>query len=141
MEIDASSASAIVISASGMATGGRVLHHLKRFLPDERSTVLMVGYQPSGTRGRLLLDGARELRLFGQTVPVRARVVALPGLSAHADHVELVGWLRGSGLSPTKVFVTHGEPTASAAFRDRLVEAFGWNVEVPQNGSAHDLHR
>ncbi|MBN8616096.1 MAG: MBL fold metallo-hydrolase [Deltaproteobacteria bacterium] len=139
--IDAGAESAIVISASGMATGGRVLHHLRRFLPDERSAVLMVGYQPSGTRGRLLLDGASELRLFGQTVTVRARVVALPGLSAHADHVELVAWLRGSGLSPTKVFVTHGEPTASGAFRDRLVEAFGWNVEVPEDGSAHDLHR
>ncbi len=137
--IDASSTSAIVISASGMATGGRVLHHLRRFLPDERSAVLIVGYQPTGTRGRSLLDGARELTLFGQTVSVRAKVVQLPGLSAHADQAELLAWLRASGIAPSRVFVTHGEPTASSVFRDRLVSVLGWNAEVPEDGSTHDL--
>lgn len=137
--IDASSKSAIIISASGMATGGRVLHHLRRFLPDERSTVLIVGYQPTGTRGRALLDGAKELTLFGATVAVRAGIVQLPGLSAHADQAELVAWLGVSAVSPSMVFVTHGEPAAASALRQRLVSAFGWNVVVPDDLSTHDL--
>ena len=111
-----------------------MLHHLRRFLPDERSPILFVGYQAAGTRGRTLVDGASELKLLGQYVPVRARIVQLDGLSAHADHVELIEWLRASGIAPRSVFVTHGEPAASDAFRRRLRERFGRNARVPEAG-------
>lgn len=130
-QIDRSVEPKIVISASGMATGGRVLHHLQRFLPDERSVVLLVGYQSAGTRGRQLAEGADELKIHGQYVPVRARVVQIQGLSAHGDHAELIEWLRRGDLAPRRVFVTHGEPAASDAFRRRLIERFGWNVVTP----------
>jgi metallo-beta-lactamase family protein len=129
----------IVISASGMATGGRVLHHLRRFLPDPRSTVLLVGYQAAGTRGHTLASGAYELKLLGGYVPVRAKVATIDALSAHADHRELIAWLRASGLSPREVFVTHGEPAATDAMRRRLVETFGWRATVPELGESYEL--
>lgn len=129
----------IVISASGMATGGRILHHLRRFLPDDRNTVLFVGYQAAGTRGRALVDGADELKLHGQYVRVKARVIRVEGLSAHADYAELIEWLRPAKLSPRRVFVTHGEPTAADAFRRRLRDTFGWNTVVPDDGSTWTL--
>jgi len=134
--IDRAGGPMIVISASGMCTGGRVLHHLRRFLPDERSTILFVGYQAAGTRGRSLVDGATELKLLGQYVPVRARIIRLDGLSAHADYAELIAWLRTSKLAPRRVFVTHGEPSASDAFRRRLRDTFGWDARVPESGEA-----
>ncbi len=124
----------IIISASGMATGGRVLHHLRRFLPDERSTVLFVGYQAAGTRGRTLIDGARELKLLGQYVAVHAHVAAIDGLSAHADYAELLAWLRASNLAPRRVFVTHGEPAAADAFRRRVRDVLGWDARLPEVG-------
>ena len=130
--IDRASGPMIVISASGMCTGGRVLHHLQRFLPDERSTILFVGYQAAGTRGRSLVDGASELKLLGQYVPVRARVATIDGLSAHADYHELIAWLRSSSIAPRGVFVTHGEPAASDALRRRLRDEFGWAARVPE---------
>ncbi|HSD90403.1 MAG TPA: MBL fold metallo-hydrolase, partial [Kofleriaceae bacterium] len=133
-EIDRSSGPMIIVSASGMCTGGRVLHHLQRFLPDDRTTVLFVGYQAAGTRGRSLVDGATELKMFGGYVPVKARVVQLDGLSAHADYGEMISWLRTSKLAPRRVFVTHGEPEASDAFRRRLRDAFGWDARVPDVG-------
>lgn len=129
----------VIISASGMATGGRILHHLKRFLPEEKSSVLLVGYQGLGTRGRSLADGARTIRIHGQDVPVRARVVQAHGLSAHADWREMQMWLAASDLSPRQVFVTHGEPEAAESFRDRLHDAFGWNAVVPDDGSSWSL--
>lgn len=138
-KIDASTESCIVVSASGMATGGRVLHHLRRFLPDERSTVLLVGYQPSGTRGRALLDHAKEITIHGQLVRVRAHVVEISGLSAHADAAELVDWLRASAMAPKRVFVTHGEPSSAQAMRRALVEAFGWDAVVPSDGEVFAL--
>jgi metallo-beta-lactamase family protein len=134
--IDASTGPMIVISASGMATGGRVLHHLRRFLPDRKNHVLLVGYQATGTRGRALLEGAEELKIHGQYVPVAARVSQLGGLSAHADYQELLDWLRASRLSPERVFVTHGEPAAADAFRRRLRETFGWEALVPEIGTS-----
>jgi metallo-beta-lactamase family protein len=125
----------IVISASGMATGGRILHHLRRFLPDRRNTVMFVGYQAAGTRGRALVDGADEIKIHGEYVPVKARVVLAEGLSAHADYAELIAWLGQAKLSPRRVFVTHGEPAAADAFRRRLRDAFGWDAVVPDDGS------
>ncbi|MBC7174135.1 MAG: MBL fold metallo-hydrolase [Polyangiaceae bacterium] len=129
----------VVISASGMVTGGRILHHLRRFLPEEKNTVLFVGYQSGGTRGRALVDGATELKILGQSVPVRASVVRVDGLSAHADYRELLDWLAASDLSPRRVFVTHGEPAAADAFRRKLAATFGWNVVVPEMGASEVL--
>lgn len=137
--IDRSAGPMIVISASGMATGGRVLHHLARFLPDERTTVLFVGYQAGGTRGRSLIDGAKELKIHGQYVPVRARIVQLDGLSAHADYAEMIDWLRASQLAPKGVFVTHGEPAAADSMRRRLVETFRWKAVTPEHGVTVEL--
>ena len=134
--IDRADGPMIVISASGMATGGRVLHHLARFLPDDRSTVLFVGYQAAGTRGRSLIDGAKELKLLGRYVPVRARIAQVDALSAHADYAEMIDWLRAPELAPRRVFVNHGEPSAADALRRRLHEAFGWNTCVPDEGIA-----
>jgi metallo-beta-lactamase family protein len=137
--IDASGAPKIVVSASGMATGGRVLHHLRRFLPDPNSCVLLVGYQAAGTRGRTLLEGADELKIHGQYVRVRARVVHMNGLSAHADFTEMLGWLAQGELSPRKVFITHGEPAAADAMRRRVRERFGWDVIAPEHGASFAL--
>ena len=129
--IDRSIAPKVIISASGMATGGRVLHHLQRFLPGEQNAVLLVGYQSAGTRGRQLAEGVDELKLHGQYVPVRARVVQIQALSAHGDYAELIEWLRPAAIAPRRVFVTHGEPGASDAFRRRLGETFGWDATTP----------
>ena len=137
--IDATDGPLVVVSASGMATGGRVLHHLKRFLPDPRNTVLLVGYQSSGTRGRSLADGAQELKIHGQYVPVRAQVRRIDGLSAHADYSEIIAWLRESGVHPRRTFVTHGEPAAADALRRRLKDELGWETLVPDHASSYPL--
>ena len=137
--IDAASGPLVVISASGMATGGRILHHLKRFLPDPASTVLLVGYQSAGTRGRSLADGVEELKIHGDYVPVKAQVRKLDGLSAHADYVEIIDWLKRSAVHPRRVFVTHGEPAAADALRRRLHEQLGFDVVVPEHGSRYPL--
>ena len=137
--IDRRSGPMIIVSASGMATGGRILHHLRRFLPDPRNSVLLVGFQAAGTRGRLLSGGVDELKIHGQYVRVRARVVQIQGLSAHADYAELLDWLRRSGVSPRRAFVTHGESAAADAFRRRLRDSLGWNAVVPGDGSTWTL--
>ncbi len=124
----------VIVSASGMATGGRVLHHLARFLPDHRSTVVLVGFQAAGTRGRSLADGARQVKLLGRYVPVRAEVVDLPAFSVHADHDELLGWLRSAGEAPEAVYVVHGEPDSSAALAEAVGEELGWTAVVPRYG-------
>ena len=138
-EIDRRSGPMLVVSASGMATGGRVLHHLRRFLPSENNTILFVGYQAGGTRGRRLLDGAEEIKIHGQFVPVRARIAQVQALSAHADHEEIVAWLGDAKMKPRQVFVTHGEPSAAAAMRERLSRELGWNAVVPEDGSRYTL--
>ena len=109
----------IIIAGSGMATGGRVLHHLRARLPDPRTTVLLVGYQALGTRGRSLADGAATIRIFGEDVPVRARVVTIHGLSAHADRAGLLRWLGTARRAPRGLFVVHGEPGPAAALAER----------------------
>lgn len=130
--INAIAGPVLVISASGMATGGRVLHHLRQRLADPRTTVLLVGYQAQGTRGRLLQDGARAVRIFGEEVRVRARVETVHGLSAHADADGLVAWLRSAKAAPRRLFVVHGEPPATAALADRVRRELDWNVVVPE---------
>jgi metallo-beta-lactamase family protein len=128
----------IVIASSGMMTGGRILHHLARRLPDPRTTVLVTGFQAKGTRGRSLLEGAETLRIHGRDIPVRAAVRRIEALSGHADRSELVRWL--GGLPPPRAtHLVHGEPAAAAALDDRLREALGFAVHVPQLGSVVDL--
>lgn len=122
----------IVISASGMATGGRVLHHLKAFAPDPRNTILLAGFQAAGTRGRALQDGAKELKIHGVWIPVNAEVAHLDMLSAHADADELMRWLSGSPRPPRKVFIVHGEAEASEALRVRIGRELGWASVVPR---------
>jgi len=123
--------SAIIISASGMATGGRVLHHLAQWLPDPASTVIFAGYQAAGTRGRRLQDGEREVRIHGETVPVRAHIESVSSLSAHADADGIMRWLRGFKRPPRKTFVVHGEPDSASALRDRIVNELAWDVVIP----------
>lgn len=122
---------AIIISASGMATGGRVLHHLAQFLPDPASTVIFVGYQAAGTRGRRLQNGEKEIKIHGQFVPVNARIESIGSLSAHADAAELLRWLGGFNRPPRSAFIIHGEPDSAEALRDKIVKELGWNVSIP----------
>jgi metallo-beta-lactamase family protein len=129
----------IIISASGMATGGRVLHHLKRRLPDARTTVLLPGFQAADTRGRKLQEGARSLRIHGMTVPVNATVETLDGLSAHADREEILRWLGGFTRAPRVVYVVHGEPPAAAALAAAIRARLGWQVEVAVSGTSIGL--
>jgi metallo-beta-lactamase family protein len=124
---------AIVISASGMMTGGRILHHAKRRLPDPRNSVILVGYQAEGTRGRTLLDGADSVKLLGQRVQVRAEVVDVDAFSVHADGRELVKWLSEAPRKPDQVYVVHGEPTASEALRKKIDRDLGWKAAVPHH--------
>jgi metallo-beta-lactamase family protein len=123
---------AIILAASGMATGGRVVHHLKVFAGDARNTILFSGFQAGGTRGASMVAGARAVRIHGESVAVRAEVTQLDSASAHADADELIAWLRQMPGSPRRVFVTHGEPLASDALRQRIQGDLGWQASVPE---------
>jgi metallo-beta-lactamase family protein len=130
----------VIISASGMMTGGRVLHHALRMVPDPEATIVFVGYQAAGTTGRRILDGEPEVKILGQWVPVRCRVAKIGGFSAHADWKEVLRWLEGmKDGSPSQVFLTHGEPEAANAMAGHIKERFGWNVHVPQYGEHVEL--
>lgn len=124
---------AIIISASGMATGGRVLHHLAHRLPDPANTVILVGYQADGTRGRRLLNGEPQLKMLGRYVRVKAEVVNVQAFSVHADQGELVGWLRMAPRPPKTVYVVHGDPAAAEALRAAIVRELGWNASVARH--------
>jgi metallo-beta-lactamase family protein len=130
--LDQSSWPMVIIAGSGMATGGRVLHHLKRFAPDARNTILFTGFQAGGTRGDSLVRGAAEVKIHGEYVPVRAEVRNLETLSAHADYAEILDWLARMPNPPGRVYLTHGEPAAADALRKRIQERFGWRCEVPE---------
>jgi metallo-beta-lactamase family protein len=121
----------IVIAASGMATGGRVVHHLKAFAPDRRNTILLTGFQAGGTRGAALAAGATTLRIHGEDVPVRAEVAMIDTLSAHADANEIMQWLRGFARPPRRTFITHGEPGAADALRQRIERELHWECRLP----------
>ena len=123
---------AIVISSSGMATGGRVLHHLKDALPDARNTVLLVGFQAEGTRGRQLVDGAAVVKIHGQEIPVRAHVTRIESMSAHADSSEILRWLGGFEQPPRRTFLVHGEPAAMDPLAASIGQKLGWNVHTPR---------
>jgi metallo-beta-lactamase family protein len=123
----------IVVSSSGMATGGRVLYHLQGALPNPRSTVLFVGYQAAGTRGRQLVDGAREVKIRGQSVPVNARIEKLDSMSAHADSEETLRWLAGFKTPPKTTFLVHGEPGPMDALKTTIESRLHWNVHTPNH--------
>jgi metallo-beta-lactamase family protein len=122
----------ILISASGMATGGRVLHHLRAFAPHPENAVLLAGFQAEGTRGAQLSNGAKSIKIFGEQVPVNAEIATLPNSSAHADADEILAWLKTAPHPPERIFVTHGEPSASEALRGRIAAELGWNAHVPR---------
>jgi metallo-beta-lactamase family protein len=121
----------IILSASGMASGGRVVHHLKAFAPDPKNTILFVGFQAAGTRGAAMLDGAESIKIHGQYVPVRANVEFVSNLSAHADYAEILDWLGGFENAPKTTFITHGEPVAADAMRLHIEEELHWKTIVP----------
>jgi|HubBroStandDraft_4_1064222.scaffolds.fasta_scaffold02452_3 metallo-beta-lactamase family protein len=129
----------IIISASGMANGGRILHHLARRLPDSRSAVLLVGYEAEGTGGRALEDGAQYLRIHGEEVPVKAEIVKIDQLSAHAGRSELLRWLSGITAPPRQTFLVHGEPNALESFHGAVTGRFHWPVTVPEYLQSIDL--
>ena len=129
----------IIIAGSGMATGGRILHHFVRRLPDERTTVLFVGYQAAGTRGRLLREGAREMKMLGQSVPVRAAIMVSDSYSAHADQGEILRWLGGFTRPPETTYIVHGEPDAAAALQALIASKLKWRAVVAQDGQRVDI--
>lgn len=129
----------IVIASSGMATGGRVVHHLFAELPYERNTVLFVGYQAVGTRGRNLIEGAHYIKMYGQEVPVRARIAKINGMSSHADSGEILKWLRTIPRAPKITYLVHGEPAAQDVLKATIQKELAWNVEIPTQGQTVDL--
>ncbi|WP_273426589.1 MBL fold metallo-hydrolase [Marinobacter sp.] len=132
IELDAARYPCVIISASGMASGGRVLHHLKTLLPNERNSIVFAGFQAPGTRGDALVNGAESVKIHGEYWPVKADVFNLDSLSAHGDYQEILEWLEQGNLRPLTVYVTHGELVASDLMRRRICEKFEWDVEVPE---------
>lgn len=120
----------IIVSASGMISGGRVLHHLVQRLPDARNAVILAGFQAEGTRGRALEEGAKSIRLFGEDVPVKAEIVKMGQFSAHAGKSELLRWLGGLQSPPKQTYLTHGEPVAAQALQSAIGEKFPWKATV-----------
>ena len=130
---------AIIVAGSGMADGGRVIHHLQHFVSDAKNTFVFAGYQAIGTTGRLLIDGIKEIKIYGQAYPVNAEIVMLNGLSAHSDSKEIIEWLSHFEKPPKKVFITHGEIDAALALQKEIEKRFGWQVVVPQYSDSFDL--
>jgi metallo-beta-lactamase family protein len=138
-ELTASKRPAIVISSSGMATGGRVLHHLAATLPDPKNTALFVGYQAAGTRGRQLVDGAREVKIHGRSVPVHAGIAKIDSMSAHADRSEILRWLGTLPSAPRRLCLVHGEPEPMDALKTLIRERLTWSPHTPQHGETIEL--
>jgi metallo-beta-lactamase family protein len=130
---------AVIVAASGMATGGRVVHHLKALAPNPVNTLLMPGFQAGGTRGAQIVAGVPSVRIHGKDVPIRAEVVPMQTLSAHADADEIMQWLRGFRRPPKHTFVVHGEPNASDVLRRRISQELGWSVSVPEYRDSVEL--
>ena len=130
----------VIISANGMATGGRIVHHLMHRLPDERNSVVFVGFQAAGTRGRYLVEGARTIRIYGVDYPVRAQIRSIQGFSAHGDANELIRWLGMFKTPPKKTFLVHGEPKAIVAMKEKiLAKNPSWEVAIPHYRETFDL--
>jgi metallo-beta-lactamase family protein len=123
----------VIISASGMLAGGRILHHLAAYGSDRDNAIVLTGFQAGGTRGAALARGARTLRIFGRDVPIRAEVHNLDSMSAHADADDLIEWMKAAPFPPDAVYVTHGEPTAADTLRARISHELGWSARVPEH--------
>jgi metallo-beta-lactamase family protein len=130
---------AIIISSSGMVTGGRILHHLVERLPRPENTILFVGYQAEGTRGRAILEGKSEIKIHGRNIPVEAKIENISGYSGHADYNEILAWLMGFNKPPEKTFLVHGEPESSVALKEKIEKQFGWNVVIPEFGQSFEV--
>jgi metallo-beta-lactamase family protein len=130
--------SAIIISASGMATGGRVVHHLANMLPNPKNTVILVGYQAQGTRGRALEEGATELKIHGELIPVQAHISKVESFSVHADSDELIAWLK-MAKKPKNAFVVHGESSGQEHVQVRLTDELGWSVTIPKSNQVYTV--
>jgi metallo-beta-lactamase family protein len=133
IELNKTRGPGIIISASGMATGGRVVHHLKAFAPDPRNMVLFAGFQAAGTRGAALVAGAEWIRIHGEDIPVRAEVVNVDAFSAHADYEELIGWLKNMTKAPSHLYLTHGEPAAAESFKSNIKKHLGWDSVIARD--------
>ncbi|HHI9467482.1 TPA: MBL fold metallo-hydrolase RNA specificity domain-containing protein [Legionella anisa] len=138
-QLDSNQFPKIIISASGMATGGRILFHLKAYAPHHKNTILFAGYQAGGTRGARMIQGEMEIKIHGQMVPVKAQVESLSNLSAHADYEELLHWLSHFRKPPKKVFITHGEPQAATSLQAKIEQQFGWTCVVPHYQQTEEL--
>ncbi len=130
---------AIIISSSGMVTGGRILHHMVQRLPQRENTILFIGYQASGTRGRTILEGQPSVKIHGRQIPINARVEKISGFSGHADYNEILAWLMGFDRPPEKTFIVHGEPEASTSLAERIREKLGWEVVIPEFGESFEI--
>ena len=130
---------AVIISASGMAVGGRILHHLKERLPDSKNTILFIGYQAAGTRGRTLQEGKSEVKIHGTYVPAAAHIESIDGASGHGDYQEILAWLMGFNKAPKQVFIVHGEDEASESLAQKIRDRFGWDVVVPKISDSFEL--
>jgi metallo-beta-lactamase family protein len=136
IRINSIDSGAIIISASGMCTGGRILHHLAERLPDDRNTILFIGYQGVGTRGRTIVEGKPVVRMFGGEVPVKAKIENISGFSGHADYNEILAWLMGCNRPPERVFIVHGEAEAAREMAERVRSQFKWDVTIPAEGDS-----
>ncbi len=130
---------AIIIAGSGMADGGRVIYHLQHYISDEKNTVIFVGFQAKGTKGRILVDGAKEIRIYGKFYTVSADIKSIKNFSAHADYNEILEWLSYFEKAPKKVFLTHGELESAQALKEKIEQRFGWSVVVPKYLESYDL--
>lgn len=139
MAIAKLSSRAIIIAGSGMATGGRILHHMHQRLPHRNCTVLFIGYQAEGTRGRTLLEGKKSIRMFGQELEVNAEITSIDGFSGHADYMEMLAWLMAFNKPVKHTFLVHGEPVASESFAEKIKEQFAWHVTLPQQGQSFEI--
>ena len=131
--------SSIIIAGSGMITGGRILHHLYERLSNPNNTVLLVGFQAAGTRGRLLLDGIPELKFFGEYIPVKAKIEEISTLSAHADQSEILDWIKSIKKKPKDIYLVHGEPQSSDALRVRVKDNFNANCIIAKQNEEYEL--
>ena len=130
---------AVIISASGMASGGRVIHHLNTMAPNHRNSIVFMGFQAPGTRGEKLVNGAETIRIFGKDIPVRAKVFRLENLSAHGDYEDILSWLGGIKQTPRQVLINHGSSESSQALAEHIQERYGWPVQVAEQGVKVDI--
>jgi metallo-beta-lactamase family protein len=121
----------ILISASGMATGGRIVHHIRNFAPNPRNTILFSGFQAGGTRGDRIVRGEKEIKMFGQMIPIRAERLQMENTSAHADYSEILNWLAHLKNTPRKIFITHGEKESAESLKIKIEQKFHWNCTIP----------